>query len=87
MGSRRQLTGGGVDCAHAGDDVQAGEEDEAEGPEAHAEVVHARVVEAAQEERHAAELEQDGDDAGHGERVANLGGLRGWAQRGDMSMS
>ena len=73
----RELTGEHVDGAEAGEDVEPGEEHEAEWPEAHAEVVHARVVEAPEEEGHAAQLEEDGDAALDAKRVPDLRSLLG----------
>ena len=66
-----------LDVAGAGgrEEVEAGEEDEAGGPEAHAKVVHARVVEVPEEEGHAAQLEEDGDAARDAECVPDLCGL------------
>ena len=52
-----------VERAGASDEVETGEEDETEWPEAHAEVVHVGVVEAPEEVGHAAQLLEDGDEA------------------------
>ena len=67
----------GVGCTQAREEVEPGKKDETEGPEAHAKVVHAGIVETAQEVRHAEQLKENGDTAGDRERISDLCGLVG----------